>query len=185
MKELSLNILDILENSIKAEAKNIRLLIDDDDVKDMLYIEVSDDGVGMDDEMTSKVFDPFVTSSTNKKVGLGLPLLKYEAESCDGFVKVESKKNQGTKVSIMFKKSHIDRPPLGDIASSVVTVFLTHPEINFEYIHVHNGRQFSISSEELHEAAGDSFDSPLIIKGIHELITSSLNSLYGGEQWTR
>lgn len=185
MKEISLNLLDILENSIKADSKNIELLIIDDDKKDEIYIEINDDGIGMEEELKEKVFDPFYTSSTNKKVGLGLPLFRYEAESCGGYVKIDSKKGEGTSVKIKFVKSHIDRPPFGDIVSSILSIFITHPEINFKYKHIYNEKVFEVSTEVLKEALGGDKFSPIMIKGIEEFLRNNLNLLYGGEMWTR
>jgi signal transduction histidine kinase len=92
LKELSLNILDIIENSINAKAKNIYLAIVEDDIADKLEITVKDDGVGMDDDFLKIMFDPFTTTSTKKKVGLDLPLLKEGAEECGGGIRIESKK---------------------------------------------------------------------------------------------
>lgn len=185
MKEISLNILDIIENSIKASARNIRLTVIDDDRNDELYIEVFDDGKGMEEDLKDKVFDPFITSSDNKKVGLGLPLFKYEAECCDGFVVIDSEKGKGTIVKIKFRKSHVDRPPFGDIISTILSVFITHPEVNFEYRHIFNGKEFLISTAELKEIIGDGISSPVIIKGIGDFIRNNLDSLYGGDVWTR
>jgi len=185
VKEISLNVLDILENSINAQAKNIKLTVIDDEDKDYLFLEIKDDGKGMSPELKEKVFDPFFTSSSNKKVGLGLPLLKYEAESCGGFVVIESQEGKGTVVKIKFKKSHVDRPPLGDLVSTILFIFTTHPEINFSYIHQYNDKVFEIKTQELREACGEDLCSPFIIKGIEELIRNNLNLLYGGDTWTR
>lgn len=180
MKELSLNILDIIENSLKANAKNIELIILEDDNKDLLLIEVRDDGVGMDETLLKEVFDPFTTTSKNKKVGLGLPLLKLEAESCDGGISIESEKGKGTTVKICFRKSHIDTPPLGDIASTIVSVVATHPEINFRYRHEVNGKVFEISIEDLKKICNETICTPLVLNGIRDFLNEQIKSLHGG-----
>jgi len=180
MKELSLNILDIVENSIKAQAKNIELTIIEDDSKDVLQIEVKDNGVGMDNELLQKVFDPFVTSSNNKKVGLGLPLLKLEAESCGGGVFIESKVGVGTTVKVCFKKSHVDTPPLGDLPSTIVSIIATHPEINFKYTHVVNGKKFEISTEEIRRICEETICTPIVLSGIKNFLEEQIKALHGG-----
>lgn len=180
MKELSLNILDIIENSLKANAKNIELKIVEDDSKDLLYIEIKDDGVGMDENFLKEVFDPFTTTSTNKKVGLGLPLLKLEAESCDGGIWIESKKGKGTTVKICFRKSHVDTPPLGDIPSTLITVLATHPEVNLHYRHEVNGKVFEVSTDDLKKVCNDTICTPLVLNGIKEFISEQIKGLHGG-----
>ena len=180
MKELSLNILDIIENSLKADAKNIELNIVEDDYKDLISIEIKDDGCGMDENLIKEVFDPFTTTSTNKKVGLGLPLLKLEAESCDGGVYIESEKGKGTRVKICFRKSHIDTPPLGDLPSTIVTVLATHPEVNLKYRHEVNGNVFEISTEDLRNICNETICTPLVLNGIKEFINEKIKELHGG-----
>lgn len=180
MKELALNILDIVENSFKAHAKHIELTIVEDDSEDLLYIEVKDDGSGMEEEILNTVFDPFTTSSNTKKVGLGLPLLKLESESTGGSVAVESEEGKGTIVKITFKKSHIDRPPLGDIPSTLITIIATHPEVNFKYKHVVNGKVFEISNDELRSIFGETITAPIVLNGIRDFLDEAIRNLYGG-----
>ncbi|MGB9694465.1 MAG: ATP-binding protein [Caldisericaceae bacterium] len=181
MKELSLNVLDIIENSINAKAKNIHIVVNEDDSVDLLEIIIKDDGVGMDDEFLKTVCDPFTTSSTNKKVGLGLPLLKQEAELTSGGLRIKSKKGIGTEVQVSFKKSCVDTPPLGDLVSTIICVFATHPEVNLYYKHTVNGKTFEISTDLIRKECGDNYCNPVILKGIKEFFQNSIESLYGGE----
>lgn len=180
MKELSLNILDIIENSLKAKAKNIELTIVEDDSKDLLLIEIKDDGVGMDETLLKEVFDPFMTTSKNKKVGLGLPLLKLEAELCDGGVFIESKKGLGTIVKVCFKKSHIDVPPLGDLPATIVSIIATHPEVNLKFEYVVDGRTFEISTEDLRKTCEESLCTPLVLSSIKTFLEEKIKELHGG-----
>ncbi|BAL81324.1 ATP-binding protein [Caldisericum exile] len=180
MEELSLNILDIIENSLKANAKNIEVNIIEDDNKDLLLIEIKDDGVGMDEDLLKRVFDPFTTTSANKKVGLGLPLLKLEAESCDGGIFIESEKGKGTTVKICFRKSHVDTPPLGDIASTIVSVLATHPEVNLHYRHEVNQKVFEISTEDLRKICSETICTPLVLNGIRGFLNEQIKDLHGG-----
>ena len=122
MKELSLHILDIAENSISAGAKNIEIKIIEDTQADLLQITVQDDGKGMDAETAALLTDPFYTTRTTRKVGLGLPLFKEAAVACNGSMQISSKPGLGTNVVISFQFSHIDRMPLGDLSGTILTL---------------------------------------------------------------
>ncbi len=131
MKELALHILDIAENSVAAQAHTIVVTIDEDLNADRLLIRVQDDGRGMDEATAQRVLDPFVTSRTTRKVGLGLPLLKAAAESCNGQLTIQSQVGKGTRVEVSFQHSHIDRMPLGDVAATLMSLIVAHPEIHW------------------------------------------------------
>ena len=133
MEDLSLHILDIVENSIAAGAKKIEIKIIEDTKEDLLTIEIIDDGKGMDEKALKNVLDPFFTTRNTRKVGLGLPLLAQSAEESGGSIKIESKPGQGTKVKATFGYSHIDRKPLGDIYESLKVLIVANPDINFIY----------------------------------------------------
>ena len=139
MVDLSLHILDIVENSLNAGAKNIEILIDEDLTKDLLTIEIIDDGAGMDKEMVEKIKDPFVTSRKTRRVGLGIPLLKDAAELANGRLVIKSNKNIGTKLKATFQHSHIDRQPLGNMKDTLVTLIIGNSEVDFKYVHKQNG----------------------------------------------
>ncbi len=181
MKELSLNILDIVENSIKSGAKNVELTIEENSKEDLLSITVKDDGKGMDESFLKIIFDPFVTTSTNKKVGLGLPLLKEEAENCKGGMEIQSKPGKGTVVIVKFRRSHIDRPPMGDLASTIISVIATNPDIHFSYKHSVDGKTFKLDTNEIKEIAGESsLRDVKILKWIESYVRENIKSLYGG-----
>lgn len=135
MKELSLNILDVAENSVKAGAALTQLLLDQ--TADRLTITIADDGCGMDAETVARVTDPFYTTRTTRSVGLGLPLLKLEAEMTGGSMTVEShtaasgEGDHGTMVTAVFYTDHIDCPPLGDLIATVTTLIQGHPDTDF------------------------------------------------------
>lgn len=141
MEDLSLHILDIVENSLKANAKNIRVRLIQSEKKDSLILEVSDDGDGMNEETLRQSIDPFFTTKARKKVGLGLPLLAQAAEEADGKLEVESKRGRGTRVIVTFKRSHIDRKPIGNLDETIKCLKATHPEVNFffEYEGINHG----------------------------------------------
>jgi hypothetical protein len=181
MKELSLNVLDIIENSVNAHAENIDLIICENTGDDVLTITVSDDGRGMDAELLEKACDPFATTNTRKKVGLGLPLLKEEAEMCGGRLTITSKPGQGTVVSASFVNSHVDRPPIGDITGTVTAVIAMHPGMNFSYSHTFDGRTFTVTTMQLREIMDPvPLNDPAILKGIQNYVQSNLDKIREG-----
>jgi signal transduction histidine kinase len=133
MEDLSLHILDIVENSIRANAKKIEIKIIEEKKRDLLTVEIIDDGKGMDKKTLRNVLDPFFTTKNTKRVGLGLSLLAQSAEESGGSIKIESKPGQGTKVKAVFGYSHIDRKPLGDVNKSLKVLIAANPDINFIY----------------------------------------------------
>lgn len=149
MLEISLHILDIVENSTRAGATEVYVTIIEDTQRDVLSIEVRDNGMGMDEEVLEKVLDPFYTTKTVRKVGLGLPMLAQASERTEGKFIIESKGGEGTRVAAEFKFSHIDRQPLGDITSTLITLIAGNPEVDFIYRHEHNGRVFVLDTREV------------------------------------
>ncbi|MBN1887535.1 MAG: ATP-binding protein [Thermoflexales bacterium] len=134
MRELSLHILDILENSLAAGATWIELTIEEDLAADSLTITVEDDGRGMSQEQLARVLDPFYTTRTTRRVGLGLPLFKAAAERCNGSLAITSQAGLGTTVQVTFQRSHIDRAPLGDIKSTLMAAIL-RGTADIRYVH--------------------------------------------------
>ena len=163
MKELSLNILDITENSVKAQATLTEISIEED--ASTLLLTISDNGRGMSEEVLRGVTDPFYTTRTTRSVGMGLPLLKLAAEQTDGWMKVASVSaeadsiNHGTKVEAFFRKDHIDFTPLGDIVSTLLTLIQGHPDTDFAFRHTISGEgdlvSVSMYTRELREVLDD------------------------------
>ncbi len=131
MRELALHILDIAENSISAGASRVEISVKQDFRNDELWISVKDNGKGMDDEMLAKLTDPFITSRTTRKVGLGIPLLKQAAEACNGGMTIESQPGMGTELTAKFQESHIDRMPLGNLADTFLGLLFGTPDVNW------------------------------------------------------
>ena len=158
MKELSLNVLDIAENSVKAGAKLIRILLDETD--DTLTMTVADDGCGMREEIVRGVMDPFYTTRTTRKVGLGIPLLKLAAEQTGGNVHVTSRHeseypdSHGTETVALFYKNHIDFTPMGDIISTVTTLIQGSPDIDFEFRHTSKEHEVLLDTRQMREILG-------------------------------
>ena len=163
MKEISLNILDIAQNSVKAGASLIEIKLDEDDKT--LSFEITDDGCGMTADFLAKVTDPFTTTRKTRGVGLGLPLLKMEAEMTGGTFSISSKSEKehpadhGTRIEATFIKDHIDYIPLGDVVSTMTTLIQGHPESDFLFHHVFPGGEAFLDTREIRKELGP--DVPL------------------------
>ncbi|MBE7092178.1 MAG: sensor histidine kinase [Clostridiales bacterium] len=155
MKELSLNILDIAENSVKAKATLTEIIVEEKD--NTLTFTIIDDGTGMPKEIVESVTDPFYTTRTTRKVGLGLPLLKMAAEQTGGKIFITSQQgdNHGTTVSALFYKDHIDFTPLGDVISTMITLIQGHPETDFLFKHIKGKGEVKLDTREIRQVLGD------------------------------
>lgn len=178
MLELAQNILDIAENSIRAGAKLIVISVVEDSAKNLLTIEINDDGCGMKGEEINKALDPFYTTKDVRRVGLGLPLLTEAAEMSGGKLTVLSKVGKGTKVTAVFQLNHIDRQPLGNITSTLISLIAANSEIDFIYDHWHNGRQFKLDTRLIRNEIGDiPLYHPEIIKYMRDVIEEGLHDI--------
>ncbi len=181
MTEISLNILDVAENSTRAGAKLVQITVDADFPADRLTVTIADDGCGMTPEQVARVTDPFFTSRTTRKVGLGVPFFKLAAESTGGSFSIESEAGAGTTVTAVFVLSHIDRMPLGDISSTIHTLVVYHPETDFLYRYRYNGREFTLDTREFKEILGDiPFSEPEISAYILDLLNENKLETDGG-----
>ena len=160
MKELSLHIMDIIQNSIKAKADLIKVIIKEETLKDELKIKIIDNGVGISKENLPSVNDPFYTSRNTRKVGLGLSLFQMAAIGCDGRFRIWSKVGVGTIVIAVFKYSHIDRAPMGNLLETLIAALVgMDPKSNLIYVHYINDRKFLIDTREIKNILGE--DIPL------------------------
>ena len=182
MKELSLNILDIAENSVRAGAKQIDVAVEEDTAADTLAISVCDDGCGMDEELLKSVRDPFTTTRTTRRVGLGIPLLQEAAQATGGDLTIDSAPGKGTRLRAVFGRSHIDRMPLGDIASTMSTLIQCNDDREWTYRYTLDDRSFTLDTRELREALGADvpLSAPDVVCWIREYISQNTNELNGG-----
>lgn len=181
MKEISLHILDIVQNSVNAGATIIRITIKVDNLEDKLTITVEDNGHGMDEETVKKVIDPFFTSRKTRKVGLGIPLLQAAAKRCGGDFIIESQPLKGTKVRAWFINSHIDRAPLGNIYDTMIGLIACNESIRFVYTHIFDGKDFVMDTGEITEKLGEvPITTPDVLDWIKCYLTEGINNLYGG-----
>lgn len=160
MRELSLNVMDIAQNSIRAEATLTTIRIDESEKDGTLAITVEDNGFGMSEEQVKSVIDPFFTSRTTRKVGLGVPLFKMEAEITGGSFTISSKLGEGTSLTATFITSHVDMIPLGDIGSVIHLLVTCNPEIDFLYVRTYESAagektEVALDTRELREQLGD------------------------------
>jgi len=171
MKDLSLHILDIVQNSISAKATLTQITIDEDKFNNRYVLTIEDNGTGMSPEVLAKVTDPYTTSRKTRKVGLGLPLLKLNTEFANGSFDITSELGVGTKVTAIFEFDHIDRVPIGDIAGVVVMLASMNPNLEFIYKHTTPKGVYIFDTKEIKVVLEDlSIQNISIQKYLKELI---------------
>ena len=172
MQEISLNILDIVENSVKAGASCVFITVDEQPKSDLLTVSISDNGSGMSEEQVKRVTDPFFTSRTTRKVGLGVPFFKMAAELTGGKLQISSTLGVGTSLTATFGYSHIDRMPLGDLISTIRTLIQCHPDTDFVYLHKKNDKEFIMDTRKFRTVLDDvALNEPEIMAFISEYLT--------------
>jgi anti-sigma regulatory factor (Ser/Thr protein kinase) len=175
LEDLSLHILDIVENAIAAQTKKIDILIMEEPKKDRLVIEIKDDGIGMDEEVSQKAIDPFFTTRTSRRVGLGLSLMAQAAQEAGGMLRIESELGKGTKVTATFQYHHIDRKPLGSMVETMTTLLLGNPELDISYTHQKEGKSYVLKSQGLKERFKDrSLTDPEVIQWLRTHLKEGL-----------
>ncbi len=178
MEDLSLHILDIVENSLAAGARRVEIRIEEDLKADRMTLEIVDDGSGMDEMTVQNVLDPFFTTKTTRRVGLGLPLLAETCRESNGEISVQSSPGKGTTVKASFQHSHIDRKPLGSMVDTLITLIVGHPQVDLYYEHKKNGAHFSLDTREIKTDLGDvPLNAPPVISALRNLVFSGLKEL--------
>ena len=172
MRELSLNVLDIAQNSVSADASLIEIELIEDTENNSLLIGIYDNGKGMTPEQVENVRDPFFTTRTTRKVGMGIPLFKFAAEMTGGKLEIDSEVGVGTKVKAYFKTDHLDFTPVGDMTSTMMSLITMNLHIDFLYRRSLDGREFTLDTRQLKEILGD---VPLNEPGIAMWITQYIN----------
>lgn len=178
MKELSLHILDIVQNSLKANATKVTVTINENEKDNTFNITVEDNGCGMSKEIIDKVTNPFYTTRTTRKVGLGIPLLQEAANRCNGWLKINSSEGKGTRLECMFERNNIDRAPLGNIADTIMTIVNSLNGCEFEYKYFFNNQLFSFSTEEIKKIVGESaIRTPEVLLWIKEYVAEGMQNV--------
>ncbi len=177
MRELSLHILDVVENGITAGAGRIEIRVEESRPADRLSIAVRDNGRGMPPEKAGNPEDPFITSRTTRRVGLGLSLLAAAARRCEGDLSVAAAPGRGTEVRAHFRHSHIDRAPLGDMAGTLSMLILGNPHIDFVYAHTVDGEELTLDTRELIDGGADLRD-PGTLRQLERWIRDTLERMH-------
>ena len=178
MRELSLNVLDIAQNSISAGALLVEIEVIEDSVNHELLIGIYDDGKGMTPEQLESVRDPFFTTRTTRKVGMGIPLFKFAAEMTGGRLEMESEVGVGTKVRAYFKTDHLDFTPIGDMTSTIITLVTMNLHMDFIYRRKLNSNEFTVDTRQLKEILGDvPLNEPSIVSWIQQYINENTKQL--------
>jgi anti-sigma regulatory factor (Ser/Thr protein kinase) len=169
MEDLSLHVLDIVENAVAAGASRVRIAVNENPARDILTLRVTDNGRGMSAREKARALDPFFTTG-RKRTGLGLPLLAHTAELCGGKLTIETAPGRGTTVAARFPFSHVDRPPLTRMSATLLTLFFGHPDTEFRYRHSRNGKVFNY----LRNGGCGGAAAPLEIVALRERLRSGL-----------
>lgn len=181
MRELSLNVLDIAQNSISANASLIEIEVLEDTAKKELVIGIYDNGRGMTPEQVRNVQDPFFTTRTTRKVGMGIPLFKLAAEQTGGSLEIVSEVGVGTRVRTVFKTDSIDFTPVGDMDSTIVMLITMNTDRDFIYRFGIDENEFTLSTEELKGILGDvPLSEPSIAQWIREYLSEQTQNIRGG-----
>lgn len=184
LPEISLNILDIANNSIRAGADLVEVEVRINKKKDVLTVKIRDNGCGMTDDQISKVEDPFFTTRNTRNVGLGLPFLKQAAEITGGSMFIESILYKGTTINASFGLSHIDRMPLGDICSTIYTLILANQSIDFLYIYECDGKEYQLDTRSFRQILGDiRFDTPEVARFIRNFLKENQGEIDDGNSF--
>ena len=178
MNDLALHLLDIVQNSLAAGASFITIEVDENPAGNLLTISVKDNGRGMSPEQLQKLSDPFFTSRTTRRVGLGVPLLRHTAEQSGGDLEVISELGKGTCLTVRFQYDHLDRPPLGDVANAVVLMISANPGVDFAYKYTYNDRSYDIDTLQLKEVMGGlPLNDIYVMEMIEEMIKENQSDL--------
>lgn len=178
MQDLSLHLLDIVENSIRAKASLIEIEINEAVSNNLLTLSIKDNGKGMNASLLKTVTDPFTTTRTTRKIGLGLPLLKQNCLLSGGTLEIKSKINEGTTVVATMQYHHIDRLPLGDMASSMAVLIQANPTIDFIYKHLYEEKEFKMSTLEIKKTLQEVPINQLeVVEWIRQYISENLQDI--------
>ena len=178
MNDLSLHIIDIIQNSISAGATLITLMVDEKIPADTLTIVIEDNGKGISRETVERLEDPFYTTRTTRRVGMGIPLYKQSALQSGGGLSISSEPGKGSVVKAWFGHSNIDRPPLGNVANSFVLMVSANPDIHFVFRYIFNDNDYVFDSVEVAEVLGEiPLNDVRVIKMLEEMIKENIAEL--------
>lgn len=173
-----MHILDIVQNSISAGATRVTLTVDEAPAADLLTIAIGDNGRGMTPEQVSSLADPFFTSRTTRRVGMGIPLLMDSARQSGGDVRIESEPGKGTEVTAVFGYSNIDRPPLGDVANALMLLVSSNPDLDFLFTYRYDGEEYLFDTSDVRDVFGKGALKDLtIIRNLEKMIKDNMREI--------
>ena len=180
MQELSLNVLDIAQNSVVAKATLIRIGVEEDTASHRMVITIADNGCGMTEEQVKRVMDPFFTTRTTRKVGLGVPFFKMSAEATGGDFSIVSRPGEGTAGSACYHTDHIDMLPLGDMNATILSLITMNPDLDFVYTRSLDGKSYVLDTRELKKVLEDvPLNAPDVVLYLKEALEEGTAALYG------
>ncbi|MEA4890246.1 MAG: ATP-binding protein [Clostridiaceae bacterium] len=181
MRELSLHLMDIIQNSVKAGAHRIEVVLEADPVRDRIFIRISDNGCGMSPELLQRVTDPFFTTRKTRSVGLGIPLFKEQCEITGGYLELHSEVGKGTTVEAVLGLSSIDRLPLGNVSETITTLIQSDPSIDYDLVLVAPGRRFELDLAEIRKQMDDvPLNEPSVLTWLGQYIAEQQEYIFGG-----
>lgn len=175
LQDIAMHILDLGQNSIRANAKLVKIELMVEDEKDILSLMIEDDGCGMDEDTMERALNPFYSSRATRNIGLGLPFMKELSELCNGSFRLISKVNQGTRLEVTLQKSHWDTPPFGDIGEAFMLLVQAKSEIDFLF-HYRHKTDFYVDTREVKSQLADvSIAEFEILMWLKEYINENIN----------
>lgn len=177
MIDLAMHLMDIAQNSVRAKAQNVEITFEEATDGELLVFSVKDDGCGMNDEQVKKLSDPFFTTCTTRKVGLGIPFLKMTAEQTGGSLNIASQEGEGTTIEAKYHTNHPDCLPLGDLAGYVTLLIRANPDIRILFAYRLGDEEFVLDSKELAEQGID-IQLPEMTSAIKEFVTENLKEIF-------
>ena len=181
MKEISLHVLDIIQNSVAAHATLIEIELCVDHAQDRMALSIADNGCGMTETFQREVLDPFVTTRTTRKVGLGIPMFKAGAEAAGGAFSLKSTCGVGTRIEASYQISHWDRPPLGDMAETLYASILCNEKVDFVFAYKVDGKSFQADTREVKTILGGvPLHMPELSAWLKEYLYEGIEALNGG-----
>ncbi len=180
MKELSLHLLDIVQNSVRAKATEVEIIINENLAENILEMIIKDNGKGMPKDLIEQIKNPFATTRTTRKVGLGIPLLLEACQRCDGDLNIESEEGVGTTLRAHFKHNHIDRAPMGDVVNTITMLILSSWQIRYIFTYSINDKDFTMDTKEVEEILqGVPINDLTVIKWLEDYLKENIEALKG------
>jgi len=178
IEDLSFHIVDVVQNSVTAGADRVEIVIEASVRKDRIQLKICDNGRGMDTDTVRRVQDPFYTTKSGKKVGLGIPLMKETALHCDGAFELTSRLDKGTRIRAEYRLTHIDTPPMGPVDETIFQLIVATPEVNMVFVWMTDAGRFAVSTHEIREQIGEmSLTHPAVLSFLRNYLRENIQKL--------